>query len=147
MPFGNNLGMYLNLLYTSVADKFAWTGQLRECPKWPINLTFKWTTALGRVDWTKQSNSLRTGRKIARGIFFFFNWMQLSFYFLFQSCSNIFWIKCGGRCFVHFCECTDFDHIPRRRSQTSDIIYFIWLKISKEQSLLKWSHWWWGQFW
>lgn len=61
MSFDNNLRMCLNLLYTSVEDKFVWTGQLRECPKWPINLTFKWTTALRLVDWTKQSNFFRTG--------------------------------------------------------------------------------------
>lgn len=50
MPFSNNLGMYLNLLYTSVADKFVWTGQLRECPKWPINVTSKWMAAQRQVD-------------------------------------------------------------------------------------------------
>lgn len=69
MPFSNNLGMYLNLLYTSVADKFVWTGQLRECPKWPINVTSKWMAAQRQVDWTEQSNFLRTDRKLHWGIF------------------------------------------------------------------------------
>lgn len=147
MPFSNNLGMYLNLLYTSVADKFVWTGQLRECPKWPINVTSKWMAAQRQVDWTEQSNFFENWQKIALGNFSNECRMQFCFYFIFQSCCIFFLIKWGGWCFIHFfLRMNSFDHIPREVLWLhSDSFYFI-KNVQKTDQLLKQSHWWWDQF-